>query len=151
MKKIATTLSLLLFTVTIFSQAFEPPTTVEEFNYMNKGYEFQVSNGLDMKSGYSLQKLKTFEKGDYKFDFVALVRLEYKELAGILIIYKSKSSNRVNAFGMPVNNEILLKDFDTTAASVDRITSGAFVQAMSQFSAETMFTYYRLLYTKKEQ
>jgi len=36
-------------------------TTLEEFNYLRKGYQIQVESGLDMKKGYTLVDLMKSE------------------------------------------------------------------------------------------
>ena len=37
------------------------PTTEEEYNYLTKGYKIQVESGLDMKKGYSLIDMGTYQ------------------------------------------------------------------------------------------
>lgn len=43
------TASLLAFSLVVFGQ-----TTMEEYNYLTKGYKIQQESGLDMKRGYEL-------------------------------------------------------------------------------------------------
>jgi hypothetical protein len=49
-------------------------TTLEEYNYLTKGYKIQVESGLDMKKGYTLKKLNDNEGFNYKMKFSALYR-----------------------------------------------------------------------------
>jgi hypothetical protein len=53
MKKIV-----LILTVFISNLCFSQTTgtTIEEFNYLTKGYKIQIESGLDMKKGYTLNK-----------------------------------------------------------------------------------------------
>ena len=41
------------------------PTTMEEFNYITKGYKVQIESGLDMKAGYEFQDVKILEYKAY--------------------------------------------------------------------------------------
>jgi len=38
----------------------ETKTTIEEFNYVTKGYKIQIESGLDMKRGYSVKDLNMY-------------------------------------------------------------------------------------------
>ena len=51
--------ALLMVSLTTFSQ-----TTLEEYNYITKGYKIQLESGLDMKKGYSLSKVNTAKQDD---------------------------------------------------------------------------------------
>jgi hypothetical protein len=44
--------ALLMVSLTTFSQ-----TTLDEYNYVTKGYKIQLESGLDMKKGYSMVKV----------------------------------------------------------------------------------------------
>ena len=53
-------LTLMTFTLASYGQVYmmeEPKTTLEEFNYVTKGYKIQMESGLDMKRGYSVKDL----------------------------------------------------------------------------------------------
>jgi hypothetical protein len=56
----------------IFSLAQNNHTTLEEYNYLTKGYKIQIESGLDMKKGYTLK--------DVYFDFKSSVRIGNKEI-----------------------------------------------------------------------
>lgn len=59
MKKCVLVVVVFLMTITVFSQDNRSITTIEEFNYITKGYAIQLESGLDMKRGYKLKtKLK---------------------------------------------------------------------------------------------
>lgn len=45
--------------MTTVAQSNKVPTSSEEYNYVTKGYQIQISSGLDMKIGYSVIDLGT--------------------------------------------------------------------------------------------
>ncbi|MBD1259307.1 hypothetical protein HZY62_01800 [Maribacter polysiphoniae] len=114
-------------------------TTVEEYNYMTRGYKIQISSGLDMKSGYSFDNLGTIIKGNYSFNFQILKRNELKEMAGILIIANSKVSGKTYYLALPFNNDILLSHFESDINRWDESMTTAFVQAMSELTSKMIF------------
>ncbi len=62
-------------------------TTVEEYNYLTKGYRIQIETGLDMKSGYTLQDAGTYKTSSRSCNFKALIRKNTDDLAGTLAIF----------------------------------------------------------------
>jgi hypothetical protein len=70
-------------------------TTVEEYNYMSKGYKMQIDGGLDMKKGYSFIPLGEWNLKDGnaegKFIFKGLVRQGQSTPCGTMMIYRLKS------------------------------------------------------------
>lgn len=53
-------------------------TTVEEYNYLTKGYAIQIESGLDMKAGYKMINVTDYIK--------KLVRIRDESIAGYLYI-----------------------------------------------------------------
>ena len=53
-KTIIKFVALLLFTTSFCAKA---QTTLEEYNYITKGYKVQTDSGLDMKKGYELSDI----------------------------------------------------------------------------------------------
>lgn len=52
--------STITFIISIcLAQAISAQTTLEEYNYVTKGYKIQIESGLDMKKGYSFKDLVT--------------------------------------------------------------------------------------------
>lgn len=84
------------------------PTTLEEYNYLVKGYKIQVESGLDMKIGYHLEDIGEHDIGGYHFKIKNLIRDSANELAGILIITESTSSGIIYYTGIPINNSQLM-------------------------------------------
>ena|ERR1051326_1068282 len=62
-------------------------TTVEEYNYVTKGYQIQVSSGLDMKKGYSLVDYISQSTSERKIEFKGLMRSGSQKPCAIMMIY----------------------------------------------------------------
>ena len=52
MKKLVFSFLLIFNSIMVFSQLAPWETTLEEYNYITKGYAVQLEQGLDMKAGY---------------------------------------------------------------------------------------------------
>ncbi|APY07268.1 hypothetical protein BWZ20_02660 [Winogradskyella sp. J14-2] len=121
-------------------------TTTEEYNYMIRGYEMQLSSGLDMKSGYKVDHIKTITRSDYSFGFNALVRTKDNTLAGILIIATSEVSGRTYYLGMPINNTQLQQSFENDVKNWDERMTTAFAQALGELYANEAILGYKEAY-----
>ncbi|GAB4375210.1 MAG: hypothetical protein Kow0075_01440 [Salibacteraceae bacterium] len=143
MKKLALFVISIFITGLSFSQNSDNKgTTTDEYNYMTKGYEIQISSGLDPKSGYRLENIAEITRGSYTFNFNALVRSEKNELAGILIIAHSDVSGRTYYLGMPINNAELQEDFEDDIRSWDESMTTAYAKAVSELYALTINSCY---------
>lgn len=87
------------------------PTTLEEYNYLVKGYKIQVESGLDMKIGYHFEDIGEHDIGEYHFKIKNLIRDSLNELAGILIITESSTSGIVYYTAIPINNSKLMDKY----------------------------------------
>jgi hypothetical protein len=58
MKKMFFSVILTLLSIFTFSQSDPWETTIEEYNYVTKGYAVQLEQGLDMKAGYEFEDMK---------------------------------------------------------------------------------------------
>lgn len=140
-----------LLTHFVFSQSKEdktndiPSTSVEEYNYMTKGLKIQLTSGLDTKKGYTLENLKTIQRGSYSFSFKALIRTEEKQLAGIIVIASSQVSGRNYYLGMPINNDQLQSAFENDIKNWDESMTTAFAQAVSELFSKTIMNNYQLI------
>lgn len=125
------------------NQETEPiSTTIDEYNYMTKGYKMQQTSGLDMKKGYNIENIKTLLRGNYSFSFKALIRTEENQLAGILIIGHSDVSGRDYYLGMPINNRQLQLEFERDIRNWDESMTTAYAQTVSElFSNNTLNSY----------
>lgn len=70
------------FAATAFSQ-----TTREEYNYVTKGYADDLTNGKGLKSGYSVETVKTEKIGDRTTLLNMFIRTSTKKIAAYMIIY----------------------------------------------------------------
>lgn len=131
-----TTLSNLTFSQELETEVLS--TTLEEYNYMTKGYEIQQKSGLDMKKGYDIENIKTFLKGKYIFRFKALIRTEEKQIAGIIIIGHSDVSGRDYYLGMPINNRQLQLVFESDIRNWDESMTTAYAQAVSELYSSNL-------------
>jgi len=88
MKRIFT-LFTALFVISFISHA---QTTLEEYNYITKGYKVQIESGLDMKKGYTLKDLGywglTFGAEVRNVAFKGLYRSNETKPCAIMMIYK---------------------------------------------------------------
>lgn len=143
MKRILHLFAIILTLNLSFSQTSETNgTTLEEYNYMIRGYEMQLSSGLDMKRGYKVDNIDNITRSDYSFSFNALVRTKENKLAGILIIAKSEVSGRVYYLGMPINNAQLQKSFENDIKNWDERMTTAFAQALGElYSKQAILDY----------
>lgn len=109
------------------------PTTLEEYNYMTKGYKIQVESGLDMKKGYYFNEIGEHQIGNYHFTIKNLVRENLRQLAGTLIISRSDVTSKVYYSAIPVNNPELMKLYASEIAKWDDGLTGAYCQIISAY------------------
>lgn len=91
MKKIL--VSLLVMTIALKMNA---QTTIEEYNYVTKGYKDQIEKGLDMKKGYKIWDLGFSNTQDRKTELKMLVRIKdtLNPVAAYMIIYQLGNSTK---------------------------------------------------------
>jgi hypothetical protein len=104
---------ILLFSLTFLSNSFFSQTTLEEYNYITKGYKVQIESGLDMKKGYLFEDVYSQKSGERLAELKVLYRIKEtkKEIAAYLIIY-SKEGNEPEYLCVPnpkSEKEIILK------------------------------------------
>lgn len=91
------------------------PTTLEEYNYMSKGYKIQLASGLDMKKGYEIGlpvKIVDKVKNTCFIEFIPLNKLldANKYLVGYICtvhIDYSVGADADYTFCFPIGNEEL--------------------------------------------
>jgi hypothetical protein len=132
MKKIILGL-LLCASVSLFSQVKnDVPTSVEEYNYMTKGYKIQLSSGLDVKKGYKVENITAFKTALYEFDFKSFVREKDNTSAGMIMVATSRMWGNVYYLAVPVNNPDLMADFNSKVAEWDKDMVTAYSDASSR-------------------
>jgi hypothetical protein len=104
---------LFIFIVINFPRLLNGQTTLEEYNYVTKGYKVQIESGLDMKKGYEFTSIDTVSTKIATAEMKILFRLKEnkKEIAAYLIVYKREGRN-VEYICIPhpkSENEILQK------------------------------------------
>ncbi len=115
-----TTLLVFAFTMTALIAYCQPsPTTEEEYNYVTKGYQTQLSQGLDMKKGYSFKDHGALVAGNYAFTFKILTRDAKKEMAAIMVIAKSAVSGNSYYLCIPHGNPDLAKKYNESISNWD--------------------------------
>lgn len=91
-KSIFKVLSILL--LTFLSNVIIGQTTVEEYNYIKKGYQVQIESGLDMKKGYELEDVQTVTATPRTATLKKLVKIVngQKKIAAYMVIYVREGS-----------------------------------------------------------
>ena len=88
------TILLLITLSTIFltTKTINAQTTIDEFNYISKGYKIQLESGLDMKAGYESTKIDDIVIGERS---VTLSKFVYNKtrVVGYLIVYKKSNKD----------------------------------------------------------
>ena len=112
------------------------PTTMEEYNYMTKGYKIQVESGLDMKKGYYFEDMGDHKIGNYVFNVKKLVRENQRELAGTLIISHAEISGKTYYTAIPINNAELMKLYGAEVGKWDSGLTGAYCYLISAYLSD---------------
>lgn len=144
MKKF-TLLFVLLVSNFIYSQ-----TTLDEYNYMVKGYKIQVTSGLDPKAGYVVQDITTINKSDYTFKFKALLRSD-DTLAGIIIVSHSNIWGNTYYIGLPVANLEFHQKYEAQISAWDEPMTTAYANALSEMYINSMDTFLKKMVEKNKK
>lgn len=145
MKKILLLFALITFCFSIQAQNentwsdSSTGTTLEEYNYLTKGYKIQVESGLDMKKGYTFDRISKILKGNYSFDYSVLVREVNKEAAAIFVKAYSGVSGKTYYLCIPIRNDTLTKYFDNTVSSWDESMTTAFANSTSELFSQFVY------------
>lgn len=141
MKKISTTLLLVAFLTSFsFSQNSNNSsrTTEEEYNYMSKGYQVQINDGLDMKKGYSTGKQIIIIEDNYIFKFIPLTKNAYKEniLVGYIVNISFKNAFLTKDYWccLPLGNKKLLDQTYNSIYKLDNQMIFNFFKAYAEFN-----------------
>lgn len=104
-------------------------TTLEEYNYVVKGYKVQIESGLDMKKGYSLVDIRKVEFGGRRAIFKELIK-NGKDLRAIMVIFTGKNG-LTSYYCIPlgeVSDELLNAYYDSVYATIDNSEAMNFYQ-----------------------
>lgn len=88
MKKVIA-FGIFILSLIIFSPVTYGQTTIEEYNYIIKGYKVQTESGLDMKKGYEFVDIDTVSTKIARATLKILYRIKdnKKVIAAYMIIY----------------------------------------------------------------
>jgi hypothetical protein len=83
----------ILFFIIISLNSFSQ-TTMEEYNYVTKGYQIQIESGLDMKKGYEIEFIDSMSNGDRFTELKSLIRTKdnSRKIAAYMIVYSKNGS-----------------------------------------------------------
>ncbi len=121
------------------------PTTLEEFNYLTKGYKIQIESGLDMKKGYFFEEKGNHQIGNYQFTVKNLIRENTNHLAGVLIITDAAISGKTFYTAIPVNNAELMKQSASEIAKWDGAMTAAYCHLISAYLSVYFFSEHEAL------
>jgi hypothetical protein len=90
MKKVLYLIVPILFTILFTTSKVFGQTTLEEYNYVTKGYKIQLESGLDMKKGYVFEDIdkQTTKEREASLKVLYKVKNENKIIVAYLIVYK---------------------------------------------------------------
>jgi hypothetical protein len=117
------------------------PTTEEEYNYITKGYEIQINNGSDTKKGYKFSQIFDRQQGNYNFNCKSVIRESTKEIAAIMVVCKSKISNKTYYLCIPFNNQQLIERYWSDISSWDKPITTAYAQVCTIYLGSFFMIY----------
>lgn len=83
-----------LLIVAFMAVCLQAQTTLEEYNYVTKGYKIQIESGLDMKKGYTFKDLfvisTNYSNVPRTATFKALYRSGQASPCAIMMIYQKE-------------------------------------------------------------
>lgn len=113
-------------------------TTQEEYNYLTKGYKETIEKGLDIKKGYLLNHIFEYSLSqNYTFTFKQFVREQAKELAGTLVIAKSKVWGNVYYICIPNEYGLLFEDYYKTIGVWDKYMLHEYLKAYTAYTIKS--------------
>lgn len=83
-------------------------TSEEEYNYLTKGYPQGIENGLDIKKGYTLDKINS--KGSPNFE-LELFSFSENGITKAYLITK-KANDKIKYYCLPINNAELWRKYN---------------------------------------
>lgn len=111
MRKILSLKTLVLLSLLFSGQhlwAQTAPTTLEEYNMGSVGYRTYLQLGVELKKGYKVNPLTTYEYGERKAEFKGLYRpAETKPCAIILVYSRPRANPEYYCIPSPDSDELL--------------------------------------------
>lgn len=140
MKQIISILLLsLIFSFNSYSQnSFS--TTNDEYNYMVNGYKTTIENSLDIKKGYSVTDMGTQNINGYKFNYIALLRSDSKDLCGVIVKCLSAWGNTYY-IAIPIKNDILMNQYFDSLEKFDLPFMKAYNRSLSSVFSNIIYSF----------
>ena len=94
-------------------------TTLEEYNYLSKGYKIQIESGLDMKKGYEIKDNYTEKTSERTVNLKTLYRVNgnVKTIAAYLFVYnKNGKAKQYICIPNPQSTEEILNKYWSSLA-----------------------------------
>ncbi len=109
-------IGLLLIVVVAFAttSSLQAQTTLEEYNYVTKGYKVQIESGLDMKKNYVFEDVETKNTSERTAKLKVLYRTKSgkKEIAAYMVIYnKTGYAKQYICIPHPKSEEEILQKY----------------------------------------
>lgn len=139
---------LFLFSISVFSQ--KRSTTIEEYNYITKGYKIQLESGLDMKSGYTLKNVKQNFSSTFKIaglpvlrktSFKVLYKDDEKMPCAVMMICERKDNGYKEYFCLPSANSNLWETFYEDYTK-NLVTEEANLSSNERTKLHSLYSYY---------
>jgi hypothetical protein len=90
-------------------------TTLEEYNYLTKGYAEGLEKGFSVKEGYELKKWTDMEIEDFSFTYYFFNELSTKKTKAMLIVAKKLKSGKEKTVYMCLpfgSKDLLVRSFN---------------------------------------
>jgi hypothetical protein len=132
MKKI-----ILLFV--LFSSACSySQTTLDEYNYLTKGYKIALESGLDLKQGYKMFDIYEHDDALYSFYFSRFVDVSTQKTKAISVVAISKLWGNKYFLCIPLNNSELTNRYNDFLTSWDRDILKAYSITFSEIMVKSI-------------
>ena len=92
MKKMKFGLLCSLFLISMNSIAQVAATTPDEYNIGSVGYKMLLTMKVDLKPGYAVRDIATYEYGDRTAEFKGLYRVAEQQPCAVLLVYRKVRS-----------------------------------------------------------
>ncbi|HCW05968.1 MAG TPA: hypothetical protein DGG95_01235 [Cytophagales bacterium] len=95
-------------------------TTDVEYNYLTKEYKTDLVETKGVKPGYRLDKLIWEEPVDnYTFEVSSLIKLDERQVAGILVVAKTKATGNISYICIPFGDQDLLDRYASELSTLE--------------------------------
>jgi hypothetical protein len=100
---------LVLAILLIAGLQIQSQTTIEEYNYLTKGYPESIVKGMDLKQGYTLTKINEKEWSNMQLAIYSFA--ENGKTKAYLLTKQIVGKQKIKYYCMPINNEELFNKY----------------------------------------